>query len=1101
MKNSKVQSYITSQVVNYLESKLKTKISIESVDFEFIKTFVFNGIYIEDQQNDTLLYIKTFKFDVDHYNLTNNHFELSKLEFSDGFANVNKVNPSDSVYNFQFILDAFQSDETSGKTVYKINCDKIVLDRFRARYKTDSTLDTTLFNPKDMLLSDLSLKIVNALISPDLISCKLKFLQFRDKCGFEIQDLFGYFSLDSTNLSFTEFEINSNHSEIDGSFNMFKNSGSFRDARYEIAIDPTTNIDYNDLGFFRKEFQNIPYSIDLSGEFAGDLKKLDILKLVLDFGNSSHIFASGILENLDKPNKIAYDIDIQNTVTNYEDISQLPIPFLKDTFIRLPGYFTELKAVQFNANAEGTANDISTEMDLYSAIGNISGDFNTHKVDSIREFSGGLAFTQVKIPDQLTSNFPISGIFASFDFIGETVQDNISIQSTGFLNQALVNKRKLKSVITTFALNKERIEFLIEDSVNHENFTLSGILDLKDQLSLKGTLATTDFDLSQVGVVKQGHQYMLSTQTQFDIKDLKNYMAESNINSSYLKLSDGDSTLESNEISIVSVQSKTEKYIDLQSDLLNLKIDGKFLPENLGRTIEYLKYRALPEYSDTISHENCDQDFAFDLETRKLGDILNFFNLGVQISEPILAKGKISEHCNNVELVSNIPNLTLGEEKFDDIDLQLSIKDSSHFEIKVGDFHISDSVSIRDVFLGLVKIPNKVEYKFSWDNHTIPYTAGLISGDINILADRVRNQFQPSKFTVSDTVWHILANNQIEYFRDTIIVNSLVARHKSQIIGFDGIITSNPNDKLDVVLENFELENLNPFLSEFGLSLSGILDGNLRLFQPTKNIVIDSDVDIEKLAVNEYDIGKGSILTNWSTANSNLTIDANFLGSHQNSIDLKGSYQPQKDNIDVALKLNRFELATVEDFLTGVLSHLKGKLTGDLKVEGSIKSPQIDGKLAFSETEFVVDYLNTKYKLGRDEIVIKDGNAYLKDLKLIDAYGAVANLNGSFTQKKFQSFMYDFTLTNKDAFQYLNTNDYINPSYNGQAFLKNTKVNLKGSNKGISIDVKAKTAKNTQFNIPLSNPEEVTESGFITFVSPKDEKSENAEYQQKIQNI
>jgi hypothetical protein len=1085
---------------------LNTKIEVESVDFEFVKTFVFNGVYIEDQGQDTLLYLEQFKFDISNYNLTNNHFQISELQALSGVMNINKNSESDSVYNFQFIIDALITGDQEQKTNYKINCDKIILDHLRLAYFIPNNDHSQgMLNIKDICVDEFSAKLLNTLVSPKLITTKLKFLQLRDKSGFEIQDMFGYFSMDENGYLFEEFELTLNRSEIDGDLRITKPKGtSFQDASYDLVLNDQSSIQYSDIGFFRKEFQNINYRFNISGALVGTTEAMTLDQFTFDFGNNSHIYISGFANNLLDAKRLNYDFNIQNTVTSYADLKKLPIPYLKDSlFLPLPSYLEELGIIQLNGVSQGSIDDLSGNIELFTALGNIKGDLNLHSEDSMRIFSGGINIVDAQIPKGLTGKNSIQRINGQFDILGD-ISKEISIQSTGFLNQIMINEHKLNSLVSTFQFDNKELEILLEDSANHKNFRIESKIAFRNKISAEGSIIANQFDINQLGLSKENLNYKLTTSANFKFKNVKDYLEHTALDIDFIELIHKEKVFNSQEISVSSIRNESKGLLlSVSSDIIDLDIEGELAIDKLPIAIEIIKHNLAPEYYDSTIYATCEQNFNFKIESKKINSLLNFLEKDIELIEPILINGALNNECRNFIVDAEIPQVSFTKGQLNNIEIEFGVNDSSFLNVEIGNFHLSDSISIKDIALDIYKPNNEINYKFSWNNHTKPFTKGIISGILAIETNqKLVNTFNPSRFTVRDSIWDIIENNRIEYYNDTVNINSLVARHNDQIIGIDGIITKNPKDKLDVVFKDFEMENFNPFLASYSTQITGLLDGNLSIYQPTQKIIIDSKINIDNLSVNDYDIGKGRISTNWNTNNSKLELEANFLGSYQNSIDLKGSYYPEKknNNLDVGLELNRFELATIEDLLKGTVSKLKGKLTGQVKVDGSLDKPNINGEMGFSETEFVVDYLNTKYKLGRDRVKIKDGNAYVKDMKVIDAYGAIATANGSITHESFKKIKYNITLTNKDPFQYLNTNDRINPAYNGQAFLDKTKINIFGSDKEINIDVKARTAKHTEFNIPLSNPEEVTESGFITFVSD-DQTRDKSDYHQKIQNI
>ena len=110
----KVQTWLVGKVTNSLSESLHTKVTIDKVDLDFFKTFVLEGIFIEDQQADTLLYAQKLKTDIGIFSLFGKEIFLNTIKLESTVVQISKKE-NDSLFNFQFIIDAFSSDEPKAK--------------------------------------------------------------------------------------------------------------------------------------------------------------------------------------------------------------------------------------------------------------------------------------------------------------------------------------------------------------------------------------------------------------------------------------------------------------------------------------------------------------------------------------------------------------------------------------------------------------------------------------------------------------------------------------------------------------------------------------------------------------------------------------------------------------------------------------------------------------------------------------------------------------------------------------------------------------------------------------------------------------------------
>lgn len=124
-----VQQFLTGKAENFLESKLKTRVDIGSVGFGLTGRIHLQDVYMEDQTQDTLVSGGTIKAHLSLFKLFHNELEVKDLVLEDITAKIKRVLP-DTVFNFQFIVDAFSPKTTTADTTTSAPM-KLALDRMR----------------------------------------------------------------------------------------------------------------------------------------------------------------------------------------------------------------------------------------------------------------------------------------------------------------------------------------------------------------------------------------------------------------------------------------------------------------------------------------------------------------------------------------------------------------------------------------------------------------------------------------------------------------------------------------------------------------------------------------------------------------------------------------------------------------------------------------------------------------------------------------------------------------------------------------------------------------------------------------------------------
>jgi hypothetical protein len=133
-----VQRYLTTRVKGYLEKKLQTRVEIGSIRFGLSGKVTLKDVYLEDKTKDTLLSGGMVRAQINYFRLFSNEVSVKDLEFENITAKIKRVLP-DTVFNFQFIVNAFTSEktkspDTASSAPLKLNISDIALQNVHLIY-------------------------------------------------------------------------------------------------------------------------------------------------------------------------------------------------------------------------------------------------------------------------------------------------------------------------------------------------------------------------------------------------------------------------------------------------------------------------------------------------------------------------------------------------------------------------------------------------------------------------------------------------------------------------------------------------------------------------------------------------------------------------------------------------------------------------------------------------------------------------------------------------------------------------------------------------------------------------------------------------------
>jgi TamB, inner membrane protein subunit of TAM complex len=99
-----VQNWLVSGVTARLSKDLKTKVSINHVDLSFFNKMSLKGVLVEDQKKDTLLFAGAAEVNITDWFFFKDNATLKYIGLTDAVVNINRT---DSVWNYQFLIDYF----------------------------------------------------------------------------------------------------------------------------------------------------------------------------------------------------------------------------------------------------------------------------------------------------------------------------------------------------------------------------------------------------------------------------------------------------------------------------------------------------------------------------------------------------------------------------------------------------------------------------------------------------------------------------------------------------------------------------------------------------------------------------------------------------------------------------------------------------------------------------------------------------------------------------------------------------------------------------------------------------------------------------------
>ena len=122
-----VQNFAKGKLVNYLQEKIHTKVTLDRVYIDFPNSLVMENLFLQGQKVDTLLFARKLDVGLNIPKLLKNTADITSIDLQGVKANV--VRNPNGTFNFDYILNAFatKDEEKTPSKPFIISLDKIKL--------------------------------------------------------------------------------------------------------------------------------------------------------------------------------------------------------------------------------------------------------------------------------------------------------------------------------------------------------------------------------------------------------------------------------------------------------------------------------------------------------------------------------------------------------------------------------------------------------------------------------------------------------------------------------------------------------------------------------------------------------------------------------------------------------------------------------------------------------------------------------------------------------------------------------------------------------------------------------------------------------------
>ncbi|RVT96487.1 translocation/assembly module TamB [Mucilaginibacter limnophilus] len=1090
-----VQTWAAKKATLYLSKELNTRIDIKSLYIKPFSSVVLEGFYVLDKQQDTLLSTPKLTVDLDGFSIFNSikrrYIDFESVQLDNGSVYLKKQ--KDSTTNLQFIIDYFSSGDTTAKKgkPWTLDFEKISINNLHFRYK-NQLIDTLVkgVNFEDLDVHNFSATVYNMDLKNHLFKAGLRNLTLKEKSGFYVKNLTANATIDTNQIQLQQLYLQTKNSLLRDYFKMSFNSfDDFSDFEQKVYMDgdlKNVHLSSKDVAYFTSSLAKTQFEFGINGRIKGRVNNLKARNLMVTTGQSTYLKGNFSLKGLPDWENTFLELDFEQVATNKKDLDNLVAKFTGSNKKIIPDIVSKFGNVNFSGNFSGLQNDFvaygvfKTKMGRFDTDINLkinkagmpsySGKLTTNQFDLgtliDNKTIGRTSFTaQVKGSGDALKNLNIAAkanikniVFKGYNYSNVVVDG--TVRSKIIDGQLIINDRNVKLDLDALInLNPKMPVYNVAGTI--ENANLNKLKLLKDTVIISTTLST-NFSGNNLDNLN-GNIFLRSTRV---VDPRNNYLLDS--------------------LYLAASGTGTDRLLDFRSDVAEGSIKGKYNISTLPSYFKSIVKKYIPSLkTEIVPFKN--QNFEFNFRLRNVDPLLAIFMPNMKIPEGGSLQGVFNSAQQTATLSGFIKTIKLNKMVFHDLIIDESTSDQYlNANISLSKVDLTDSIYIKDI--NITNFLNRDSLNFNVKMSDKNATNQLdLYGLVEFGRDTTAKlKLLPSEVLLESQKWKLEEQVRIRLLDKKTQISGFDLSNGDQEIRIDGFISDSPEDQLKVVFNKFRMSTLNTLTKPSGISLGGALSGNVVLTSLLKSPGMDANLNIDTLQMNETMVGNVKIISNLDNERQKVIARLNIMNRGLETMDIEGAYSLVKDDenaLDFEINMNQTEAIIFTPFISNLVSNVKGTISTNLRLTGSLKNPQLNGDITLNNTGITVNYLKTPYTLN-DKLIVENSVIKIDDLKLRDIKSGTATANGTVDLNNISNPTLDINIDAQNLMA-LNTSFKDNHIYYGTAYGTGS-FSFTGPIDNMKIDIRATTQEGTVFNIPLNTSSTASDYDFIRFVSHND---------------
>ena len=356
--------------------------------------------------------------------------------------------------------------------------------------------------------------------------------------------------------------------------------------------------------------------------------------------------------------------------------------------------------------------------------------------------------------------------------------------------------------------------------------------------------------------------------------------------------------------------------------------------------------------------------------------------------------------------------------------------------------------------------------------------------------------FSPSTITIDSTKWSINPKNDrqsnrmiLNPVKKSFMVQDLVLESDDQHLDITGVFYEKENFNFNANFNQLHLDKIIPKALLGKLELEGIANGQVNVVRTKEKLEPTLQTTVSGLELNNFLLGDLSLNGGYNIEDNRFNFDLSLLRENIESVKANGDIinKPSGPELDIYANLDDFHVDFLEGFLGTVFSNMRGKMSGDVHIDGPLTLPNLNGDLVAKDLGMKVNFLGVDYLFeGENSLFVsKEGNRQgiimLDDVKVKDtAFNTTGVVNGALLFRNISEWGLNLQF-DADNLLVMNTTIKDNELFYGKIFAQGD-VLMMGPVDQLGIYGNATIVGNSELTINTGSTTIESESNLVRFV-------------------